>query len=149
MRALIVAAALLAILLIGFGGWWMYWPHQMGGTNGGMMHGGMASVDSSSSGLIVPELSARAKTGQKRFEENCIVCHGVNAGGTDQGPPLVHRIYEPNHHGDRAFYLAAQQGVRAHHWRFGDMPPITAVSQRDVKAIIAYVRELQRANGIN
>lgn len=64
------------------------------------------------------------------------------------GPPLVHKIYEPSHHGDAAFQVAAAQGVRAHHWRFGNMPPQDGVTAGDVTAIIAYVRELQRANGI-
>lgn len=50
---------------------------------------------------------------------------------------------------DLSFLMAAQRGVQAHHWRFGNMPPQEGVTQGDVKAIISYVRELQRANGIN
>jgi hypothetical protein len=45
--------------------------------------------------------------------------------------------------------LAVKNGVRAHHWRFGDMPPVEGVSDEDATKIVAYVRELQRANGIN
>ena len=99
--------------------------------------------------VTVPELTATAEMGQQVFNENCAVCHGVNAAGNEgAGPPLVHIIYEPNHHGDAAFYIAARNGVRAHHWRFGDMAPVPGVTEADVTAIIAYVRELQRANGI-
>ena len=47
-----------------------------------------------------------------------------------------------------AFLLAAKQGVRAHHWPFGDMPPVPGVSEQDVGRIVAYVRTLQKANGI-
>jgi hypothetical protein len=47
-----------------------------------------------------------------------------------------------------SFYLAVQNGVRAHHWRFGDMPAQTGLTRADVAGIVAYVRELQRANGI-
>lgn len=36
----------------------------------------------------------------------------------------------------------------AHHWTFGDMPPQTGLTRADVVAIVTYVRELQRANGI-
>ncbi|MGR3582900.1 MAG: c-type cytochrome, partial [Pseudooceanicola nanhaiensis] len=43
---------------------------------------------------------------------------------------------------------AVQNGVRAHHWKFGDMPPQTGLTPSDVANIVAYVRELQRANGI-
>ncbi|WP_026481093.1 cytochrome c [Ahrensia sp. 13_GOM-1096m] len=97
----------------------------------------------------VPELSAVAETGQIAFEANCASCHGVNAAGQDGvAPPLVHKIYEPNHHGDASFLLAVKNGVRAHHWRFGNMPQIKSVEDEEVAQIVAYVRELQRANGI-
>jgi mono/diheme cytochrome c family protein len=95
----------------------------------------------------MPELSALAQRGARAFEGNCSACHGTNAGGTTNGPPLVHRIYEPSHHGDFAFRRAAHAGVRPHHWRFGAMPKV-GVSDRELDSIIAYVRELQRANGI-
>lgn len=100
------------------------------------------------SALAIPALSAKAAIGAELFEQKCMTCHGRNAAGSDQGPPLVHRIYEPNHHGDIAFRLAAQQGVRAHHWDFGNMPPVEDVSEDDVMMITRYVRELQKANGI-
>lgn len=99
--------------------------------------------------VIVPELSAVAETGKIAFEANCAACHGVNAAGQDGvAPPLVHKIYEPNHHGDASFLLAVNNGVRAHHWRFGNMPQIKGVDEEEVAQIVVYVRELQRANGI-
>lgn len=98
----------------------------------------------------VPTLSAVATAGKGIFDANCATCHGQNGAGVDgAGPPLVHIIYEPNHHADIAFYMAVKQGVRTHHWRFGDMPPVTSVSEEETTKIIAYIRELQRANGIN
>ena len=97
----------------------------------------------------VPTLSAAATAGEAVFDANCAACHGDNAAGRDgAGPPLVHTIYEPNHHSDAAFFLAARQGVRSHHWPFGNMPPVEGVSDDDVALIVAYVRELQRANGV-
>jgi mono/diheme cytochrome c family protein len=95
-----------------------------------------------------PDLSPVARAGQAAFEKSCASCHGLTAGGTDQGPPLVHRIYEPGHHADAAFVLAASRGVPQHHWDFGSMPPQPQVGERSLQQIIAYVRELQRANGI-
>ncbi len=95
------------------------------------------------------ELSANAEIGKRAFEAKCAACHGANAAGHNGvAPPLVHKIYEPSHHADMAFVVAAQNGVRAHHWDFGNMPPIEGLTQGDVKMIITYVRELQRANGI-
>jgi len=98
--------------------------------------------------VTVPELSAQAAYGEDLFKENCAACHGENAGGTEQGPPLIHRIYEPNHHGDQAFLIAATQGARAHHWQFGNMPPVEGITPRQVQDIVAYVREVQKANGV-
>lgn len=97
----------------------------------------------------VPQISGTAKRGESLFNANCASCHGKNAAGIDGiAPPLVHIIYEPNHHGDESFRMAAQNGVRQHHWPFGNMSPVKTVSRDDVSKIIAYVRTLQRANGI-
>ena len=100
--------------------------------------------------VTVPEIfSARAQLGRKTYEAGCAACHGRHAAGQDGiAPPLVHIIYEPGHHGDESFQRAVARGVRAHHWRFGDMPPVDGLTRRDVAAVVAYVRELQRANGI-
>jgi len=100
--------------------------------------------------ITVPEsLTPEATMGQRAFDATCAACHGENATGRRGfGPPLVHRIYEPSHHSDMAFQLAVQNGVRAHHWKFGDMPPQSGLTPSDVANIVAYVRELQRANGI-
>ena len=99
----------------------------------------------------MPEaLSDKSKLGQTVFRAKCAVCHGANAQGVNgSGPPLIHKIYEPSHHGDPSFLRAAQSGVRSHHWPFGDMPPIAGVTPADIKAIIAFIREVQRFNGIN
>lgn len=98
--------------------------------------------------VTVPELSPLAVQGKAAFDANCAACHGSNAAGTDKGPPLVHNIYNPGHHSDEAFFLAAKIGVRRHHWPYGDMPPQKDVTQDQIAAIVRYVRELQAANGI-
>lgn len=93
-------------------------------------------------------LSAAGEAGEALFEANCMECHGANAAGTNLGPPLIHDIYNPGHHSDQAFYLAAATGVRAHHWPYGDMPAQSQVSRDEVTLVIKYIRELQEANGI-
>ena len=70
------------------------------------------------------------------------------ASGEKKGPPLLHKIYEPSHHGDVAFQLAVKNGVRAHHWPYGDMAPVPQVTPDDVAHITAYVRAEQRKAGI-
>jgi mono/diheme cytochrome c family protein len=86
--------------------------------------------------------------GFSQYQKNCASCHGEWARGTDQGPPLMHSYYVPSHHGDGAFYRAIDQGVQAHHWRFGDMPKPEDVTQRDAKKIVEFVRWLQQAEGL-
>jgi mono/diheme cytochrome c family protein len=98
--------------------------------------------------VTVPQLSPEARVGREVFDRLCAVCHGPNAAGSAAGPPLVHRIYASGHHADVTFMLAARRGVRAHHWRFGDMPPQPSLKDDEADLIVRYVRELQRANGI-
>jgi mono/diheme cytochrome c family protein len=92
---------------------------------------------------------AELQVGEAKFNAHCSACHGPQATGTQQGPPLVHKIYEPNHHGDPAFFRAAEFGVKAHHWEFGNMPKIEGISSADVEQIIRYIRWLQRQAGIS
>ena len=109
-----------------------------------------SSANSASQAVQVnmPALDEVQAAGQKLFAASCASCHGANAGGTGQGPPLIHIYYEPNHHPDAAFYSAVAIGTRQHHWKFGNMPAVKDVKQDDVTKIIAFVRAVQRANGI-
>ncbi|TNJ43243.1 cytochrome c [Phaeobacter sp. B1627] len=100
--------------------------------------------------MLPNTLSPEATMGKRAFDVVCADCHGENAAGImGFAPPLIHKIYEPSHHGDMALQMAVANGVRAHHWKFGDMPPQPEVTRADVSSIIAYIREVQRANGIN
>jgi mono/diheme cytochrome c family protein len=111
-----------------------YWPRSTGST-----------VE-----IALPaSFSQQAIAGRAAFEKNCKTCHGVNATGSSNGPPLIHIIYEPSHHSDQSFHRAVRNGVQAHHWQLGDMPALEYVQPKQVDSIIVYVRELQRANGIN
>lgn len=86
--------------------------------------------------------------GKMFYIRNCASCHGDDLRGSDKGPPLLHRIYEPSHHSDPAFQLAVKTGARAHHWQFGDMKPVPDLTPDDVAHITAYVRAEQRKAGI-
>lgn len=91
-----------------------------------------------------PEL---VELGEPLYQQHCAQCHGTDLCGTDLGPSHLSIVYEPNHHGDAAFLSAVSRGSPAHHWDFGPMPPIPGLSQEDVAAITAFVREQQRING--
>ncbi len=86
--------------------------------------------------------------GEGSFQNRCAVCHGQLADGTATGPPLVNRLYEIGHHPNFSFHNAVNNGVTAHHWNFGDMPPIPNVDSAEIDAIICHVRDLQRAEGV-
>ena len=130
----LIAGACLAV--IGFAGW-------------RLMAGNADGTGEPMVSVSVPRLSADEATGGHLFRTYCSSCHGANADGRmGMGPPLVHKIYEPSHHGDDAFLLAAMNGVRQHHWDFGNMPPVEGITPQAVAAIVTYVRALQRANGI-
>lgn len=135
MRYIALAAAAVVVAIVVAGIWILL--NDRGGGNGSAR----VSVE-------VPALSAEARAGQALFQQNCAVCHGANAAGGPGGPPLIHQIYAPNHHADISFLLAVRQGVQQHHWGFGNMPPVPGVSEPQVGQIVTYVRELQRANGI-
>lgn len=140
--AIVVAAAGLL--------WWATAPSQMAGHS-------MTPPDTAELALGAPivdvslpaELDQKEELGKRAFEAVCAQCHGQNAAGQNGvAPPLVHKIYEPSHHGDEAFYRAVANGVRSHHWDFGNMPPINGLTRADVGTIVAYVRALQSENGI-
>ena len=131
--------------------WWMTTPPDTAVpiVNTAAHGAGAAAPAPKADSIIIPELSQSALSGEIAFNDNCSACHGKNAAGTDAGPPLVHKIYEPSHHADFAFTMAANNGVKSHHWRFGNMPPVEGITEAKIRWITKYVRELQAANGIN
>lgn len=125
-------------IAIALSAWWLLAPSLKSGSGAPLAQ------------VTVPQLNGAETAGRVLFDGNCAACHGADAAGRDGiAPPLVHVLYEPSHHADIAFQRAAKLGVRAHHWRFGNMPPVEGVTETDVGKITTYVRALQRANGIN
>ncbi|GJL65197.1 MAG: hypothetical protein NPIRA05_01680 [Nitrospirales bacterium] len=111
-------------------------------------HEGHDATESPALTIKTDQMPDELAKGEEVFNNNCARCHGEQGSGTNQGPALVHKIYEPNHHADFAFQRAAAQGVRAHHWKFGNMPKIESVTPEDVTEIIRYIRWLQQQAGI-
>jgi mono/diheme cytochrome c family protein len=95
-----------------------------------------------------PEMTPALNLGKMNYDAYCASCHGKTARGTDKGPTFISRIYHPGHHGDGAFFLAPKNGVRAHHWPFGNMPPVKGVTDAQLQSILQYVRAVQQANGL-
>ncbi len=97
--------------------------------------------------LPPPGFVGDGRKGAVVYRQNCQICHGAGAAGTDQGPSLLRDIYAPGRHANLAFHLAVKNGVKAHHDNKGDMPPLE-VSPEDVEHVIQYVRELQVKAGV-
>ena len=114
---------------------------------------GLACVAGTASAQAVPAPNAglmpNPAKGKGLYAQSCASCHGVDLKGSDKGPPFLHRVYEPSHHGDVAFQRAVASGTKAHHWKFGDMAPVKGLSPDDVAHITAYIRMAQRSAGIN
>jgi len=85
--------------------------------------------------------------GAELYQQACASCHGADLRGTDQGPSHLSQVYEPGHHPDRSFRAAIISGSPAHHWDFGDMPPVPGLDDDEIDAIIAYIREQQAIHG--
>jgi len=108
---------------------------------------GACTQASSEQPVVDPQDPALVAAGEPLYAARCAQCHGNDLRGTDVGPSQLSNIYQPRRHTDFAFVQAVKFGVQPHHWRFGAMPAIDGLSETDVEAITAFVREQQRLEG--
>jgi mono/diheme cytochrome c family protein len=104
-----------------------------------------AATDTTESTASAPRFEGT--DGAELYAAACASCHGADLRGTDRGPSHLSEVYEPSHHPDESFIAAANVGVRAHHWNFGDMPPVKGLTDEQLEAIVAYVRSVQEREG--
>ncbi len=111
---------------------------------------GLAACSQDDNRPVMPPQGFKADTsiGKELYLQHCAQCHGRGMQGSKQGPPLLHKIYHPNHHADLAFYLASRNGVTQHHWQFGNMPKMPVITAEKMGHIIAYIRMEQRKAGL-
>ncbi len=107
----------------------------------------IATVAISCGGGDGPNGDSEAPDGATLYSDNCASCHGAGLRGSDEGPPLLSVVYEPNHHSDDGFRSAISKGAPQHHWDFGPMLPVDGLGDAQIGAIIAYVRNEQQQEG--
>jgi mono/diheme cytochrome c family protein len=144
-----ISGVMCAIAILAIAGCQKEPSYGSSGSSSGSIGGPASSSSPSLSAAPAAGTPAEFVKGEALYNSHCAGCHGEKAMGTDHGPPFIDRIYEPNHHADATFHLAARGGVRAHHWPYGNMPPVGGVTAADVDEIIGYVRWLQRQAGIS
>jgi mono/diheme cytochrome c family protein len=96
--------------------------------------------DGSSSGRASPD-------GEALYRQNCASCHGSDLRGTRKGPSHLSVVYEPGHHPDESFRVAVRDGVRQHHWDFGDMARVEGLDDKELQAVIEFIRSKQEEDG--
>ena len=85
--------------------------------------------------------------GEEVYDQSCATCHGPEAAGGLAGPPLTHEIYEDLTDADIRSVI--EQGKPPTNWPHFEagMAPVPNLSDSEVAAVIAYVRDVQREAG--
>lgn len=97
----------------------------------------------------IPELSTLAQAGRVIINTQCKECHGVDGTGYSRnGPPLLHPMYRSEIYPDHHFKRVLREGRPQKNWRFGPMPAQPQLSDADMNGIIAFVREVHTATGV-
>lgn len=106
--------------------------------------GSTAAPDPGPVGSASPNL---LEAGSAVYAARCAICHGADLRGTERGPSQLSEVYKPGHHPDASYRTAIERGAPAHHFDFGDMPPVPGLSPAEVDAVIAYIRAEQVRQG--
>ena len=61
-----------------------------------------------------PGLMPNPVQGKALYAQHCASCHGADLKGSNQGPPMLHRIYEPSHHADMAITVTITVKGKVH-----------------------------------
>jgi PQQ-dependent dehydrogenase (methanol/ethanol family) len=88
---------------------------------------------------VPPETGAAVTEGARLFDQSCQSCHGPAGQGSDRGPalataPLVHGNTEAD------LFRVIRAGVPG-----TQMPPFAAMSDAEIRQLVAYVRSLRAA----
>ena len=112
---------------------------------GGTLLAACGGSDNQDQPLTQEQLVAK---GRSIYQSTCATCHGNGLKGSSMAPSMVQAAFAPDQTPDSAFAAAIQNGVPQKRFTKGPMPAQPSVHPKDIPAVIAYVRSVQRENGI-
>lgn len=86
--------------------------------------------------------------GRKIYASTCATCHGDSLKGSAMAPSLLQAAFAPDQTPDIAFVNAIRNGVPQKRFNKGPMPAQPSVDPKEIPAVVAYVRSVQRESGI-
>lgn len=110
---------------------------------------GAALVGTLASACAADDPDTGPVDGAALVARSCAACHGPDLAGTAVGPSLLIDLYGPAQLTDQAIVDAIRDGVPPQRFSFGPMPMIAGLDDDEVAAIVAHVRALQAAAGID
>jgi mono/diheme cytochrome c family protein len=92
--------------------------------------------------------AAGVVSGPVVYEARCASCHGADLGGGALGPSLRSELYGPEQFTDDQIRASISQGAEQVNWEFGPMPMVSGLSAAEIDAVVAHVRGVQAAEGL-
>ncbi len=92
--------------------------------------------------------AAGVVNGPDVYEARCASCHGADLGGGALGPSLRSELYGLDRFTDDQIRASISQGVEQVNWDFGPMPMVSGLSAAEVDAVVAHLRAVQAAEGL-
>ncbi len=93
--------------------------------------------------------SALMEQGRSAFARHCASSHGRLAGGTTSGPGLLGAPFGLSAMPDEAIRSAVLEGVPPRNDAYRPMGPSPEIAPGELDDIIAFLRELQRLQGVH
>ena len=109
---------------------------------------GNSGLDAFDEGAGPPVSTLSVQAGRIAFAEEFAGCHGRLARGNERGPDLIQPDYGRRVRSDAQFRRAVREGIPVPRAGYGAMPAVKGVSERRLDRMIAFLREVQRVNGI-
>jgi mono/diheme cytochrome c family protein len=92
-------------------------------------------------------MSSTAQLGENVYNYRCRSCHGPLGLGAVGGPPLATGEFAESIYPDTQMAQAILSGAPQKNYDYGRMPAQPDISDQDLRATIAFLREIQTLHG--